>query len=53
VITLDNAQVWEQTEPRPSFSMSRGATVTITMGALGSFWLEVDSHNATRVKRVR
>jgi hypothetical protein len=53
VITLDNAQVWEQTEQRPSFSVSRGATVTIATGALGSFWLDVDSHNATRVKRVR
>ena len=49
---LDNGQVWLQTEIRSDFFVRSGDGVTITTGALGSYWLATDSHNATRVKRV-
>jgi hypothetical protein len=49
---LDNGQVWLQMETRSEFFVRSGDGVTITTGALGSYWLATDSHNATRVKRV-
>jgi hypothetical protein len=51
VFTLDNGQVWRQTETR-SFEASPGAAVRITSGAMGSFWIETSKHNWTRVERV-
>jgi hypothetical protein len=53
VFVLDNAQSWQQTELDPGFSVRIGQEVTISKGALGSFWLSADSHRATRVKRIQ
>jgi hypothetical protein len=50
---LDNAQTWQQIELDPDFAVRIGQEVTISKGALGSFWLAIDSHRATRVKRIQ
>ena len=50
---LDNSQTWQQIELESDFSVRSGQSVTISTGALGSFWLSSDSHRATRVKRIR
>ncbi|WJG09097.1 hypothetical protein [Aliiglaciecola sp. LCG003] len=53
VITLDNGQVWNQTEGG-SFSLEEGEAVYIERGALGSFYLSKDDINRRlRVKRVK
>lgn len=52
LFTLDNGQIWEQTEIRAGFSAAAGDSVTIEPGALGSFWLSVSAKRATRVRRV-
>lgn len=51
VITLNNGQVWRQSETR-EFQASPGLAVKISSGAMGSYWLETNSHNWTRVERV-
>jgi hypothetical protein len=54
VFELDNGQTWQQTEAQLSFTARPGDTVTITKGALGSFWLtKSPSQQAARVKRLR
>lgn len=53
IFLLDNSQIWQQIELERDFSVRAGQPVTISNGALGSFWLSSDSHRATRVKRVR
>jgi hypothetical protein len=50
---LDNDQVWHQTTVKSNFQVQRGDAVTISSGALGSFWMSTDAHNSTRVKRIR
>jgi hypothetical protein len=50
---LDNEQVWRQTATKTDFFVRQGDAVTISTGALGSFWLSTDSHHSTRVKRIR
>lgn len=52
IFVLDNAQTWQQIELDPDFAVRMGQEVTISKGALGSFWLAIDSHRATRVKRI-
>ena len=52
VYTLDNGQVWQQSETR-NFEISPGDEVSISSAAFGSFWLATDKHNWTRVQRVR
>jgi len=52
VFTLDNGQVWRQSETRAHFEAHAGDAVKITHGALGSFWLSTDTHSWTRVERV-
>jgi hypothetical protein len=52
VVTLDNGQVWRQSETRSSFEARAGQAVKITPGAMGSFWLATSTHNQTRVERV-
>ncbi len=51
--TLDNGQVWRQTESESEFVVRPGDAVTLSKGALGSFWLASSSHLRTRVTRVR
>jgi hypothetical protein len=53
VFVLDNAQTWQQIELDPDFAVRTGQEVTISKGALGSFWLSTDSHRATRVTRIQ
>ena len=53
VFVLDNAQTWQQIELDLGFTVRIGQEVTISKGALGSFWLSTDSHRATRVKRIQ
>jgi hypothetical protein len=52
VFTLDNGQVWRQSETRASFEVRPGDAVTVSSGAMGSFWLVTSKHNWTRVERV-
>jgi hypothetical protein len=52
VFTLDNGQVWAQTEMGPYFPVNVGDEVTILAGTLGSHRLLVGSR-ATAVTRVR
>jgi hypothetical protein len=52
VFVLDNAQTWQQIELDPDFTVHMGQEVTLSKGALGSYWLAIDSHRATRVKRI-
>jgi hypothetical protein len=53
VFVLDNMQTWQQIELDLDFSVRNGQEVTISNGALGSFWLSIDSHRSTRVKRIQ
>ncbi|MGO9512397.1 MAG: hypothetical protein ACLP2F_01985 [Steroidobacteraceae bacterium] len=50
---LDNGQTWQQIELDTDFLVRPAEAVTITRGALGSFWLSANPHRATRVKRLR
>jgi len=52
VLTLDNGQVWRQSETRSSFEARAGDAVKITPGVMGSFWLSTNTHNWTRVERL-
>jgi hypothetical protein len=53
IFTLDNGQVWQQTEPEFNFSVRAGDAVTISPGVLGSFWLTAGPRAASRVKRLQ
>lgn len=53
VFTLDNAQVWAQTEKQPNFAVKPGDAVVVSRGALGSFWMSLSARLATRVRRLR
>jgi hypothetical protein len=53
VFVLDNVQSWQQIELDPEFTARTGQEVTISSGALGSFWLSTDARHRTRVKRTR
>lgn len=53
VVTLDNGQVWQQTNAE-RYRVKKGQTVYIETGALNSFLLGSDERNATtRVKRLK
>jgi hypothetical protein len=52
IVTLDNGQVWRQTELKSGLTPRVGDKVTIESGALGSFRL-VKGRIATRVRRDR
>jgi hypothetical protein len=53
IFVLDNSQTWQQIELEPDFPARTGQSVTISNGALGSFWLSSNPRRATRVKRIR
>lgn len=53
VVELDNGQVWQQIDSQSGFSPRSGDLAKISKGAMGSFWLSLDSRRAARVKRVR
>ncbi len=52
VITLDNGQVWRQTEPEAYFPLDVGDTIRIEMGALGSYRLTRVEEGWKRFMRV-
>ncbi|MCW3172836.1 hypothetical protein [Shewanella subflava] len=53
IITLNNGQVWKQTES-DRFKINKGQTIYIEKGALSSFLLGTDDRNSTtRVKRLK
>ena len=52
IFTLDNQQVWIQTEPERSKRFAIGEVVHIEHGAMGSLWLAADQARKTRVKRI-
>jgi hypothetical protein len=52
LFTLENGQTWRQTEIQSSFSLRPGDQVTLSKGALGSFWISTGPHNSARVERV-
>ncbi len=53
VITLDNGQVWAQTNPDAMFRLALGDTVKIKPASLGSFLLSGPAKRSTRVNRIR
>lgn len=53
VVTLDNDQVWVQSETKPNIILRPGDSVTIRRAAMGSFMLVTSNKLATRVRRVR
>jgi hypothetical protein len=53
LFVLDNTQSWQQIELDPDFTARNGQEITVSSGALGSFWLSTDAHHRTRVKRIR
>lgn len=52
-LTLDNGQVWAQTESALGVRFEAGSKVEIRRGALGSFALRVPGRPVIRVRRVR
>ena len=53
VVTLDNAQVWAQSEFNSQADVEMGDSVTVRRGALGSYLLVTKAGIGTRVKRVK
>jgi hypothetical protein len=53
VVTLDNAQVWSQSEINSQADVRVGDSVTVRRGALRSYLLVTKGGIATRVKRVK
>jgi hypothetical protein len=52
ILTLDNGQVWVQTETDSRARVKEGDSVTIRKAALGSYMLITENGVATRVRRV-
>ena len=53
VVTLDNAQVWSQSEFNSQADVQVGDAITVRRGALGSYLLVTKAGIGTRVKRVK
>jgi hypothetical protein len=51
--TLDNGQVWLQTEDQDLFIVKPGDAVTIVPGLLGTFWFQTDEKHGVHAKRIR
>lgn len=51
--TLDNGQVWLQTETTPRLRVSPGDTVTIKRALMGSYLLVTAQSGATRARRIQ
>jgi len=52
-LTLENGQVWEQTEPEAHLALAPGDAVTLHRGLLGAFYLSSDKVHGLRVKRLK
>jgi hypothetical protein len=53
LVELDNGQVWQQIQHRIEAIAAPGDDITLTRGALGSYFLVSKSRLSTRVKRVK
>jgi len=53
VVTLDNAQVWAQSEFNSQADVEIGDTITVRRAALGSYLLVTKAGIGTRVRRVK
>jgi hypothetical protein len=53
IFTLDNQQVWVQSEVSSNLQFAVGEDVRIQHGAMSSLWLVADKHRKVRVKRLR
>lgn len=53
IVTLDNGQIWEQSEMDTLAQVRAGDKVEIRRGVLGSFLLVATNRESTRVRRVR
>jgi hypothetical protein len=53
IFTLDNGQVWIQTEASPNVQFALSEDVHIEHGAMSSLWLVADKHRKVRVNRLR
>jgi hypothetical protein len=53
VATLDNGQVWLQTERDSRVQIDAGQTVTVRRASLGSFFMSTEQGIAARVRRLR
>ncbi len=53
LITLENGQVWLQTEDELGFRPRNGSSVSIKRGLLGSYWMTADKYYAVAVRRLR
>jgi len=53
VVTLDNTQVWAQSELNSQADVQVGDAITVRRGALGSYLLVTKAGIGTRVKRVK
>lgn len=53
VVTLDNGQVWSQSEINSQADVRVGDSVTVRRGALKSYLLVTKAGIATRVKRIK
>jgi hypothetical protein len=53
VVTLDNTQVWAQSEFNSQADVQVGDAITVRRGALGSYLLVTRAGIGTRVKRVK
>jgi hypothetical protein len=52
VFTLDNQQIWAQSQADDRFQFKVGEEVQIEHGAMGSLWLAAGKGRKTRVKRL-
>jgi len=52
IFTLDNGQVWVQSEPRTNLTFAVGESVHIEHGAMGTLWLAASKARKTKVKRL-
>lgn len=53
VATLDNGQVWIQTERDSRVQIDAGETVTVRRASMGSFFMSSDQGIAARVRRLK
>ena len=53
IFTLDNRQVWVQSEVNPRIQFAVGEDVHIEHGSMSSLWLVADQHRKVRVTRLR
>jgi hypothetical protein len=50
IVKLDNDQIWTEQDSDEFFSIKAGDTVTVTQGALGSFWLSGSSAGKATIR---